>query len=98
MAIGIITGIIIIILAIACIAFAGYCYEQNNDGVGTISTILTFALIIAFIIVPFSFHTVKTGQVAVVEHLGEAKEIKTAGTHFDLWITNKYKNAGIATI
>jgi regulator of protease activity HflC (stomatin/prohibitin superfamily) len=46
--------------------------------------------IIAFFIVPFSFHTVDTGEVAVVKHLGEAREVKEAGTHYNLWITDKY--------
>ncbi len=44
-----------------------------------------------FLFIPFSFHTVDTGEVAVVKHMGEAKEIRPAGTHFDFWITRKYE-------
>jgi regulator of protease activity HflC (stomatin/prohibitin superfamily) len=91
MAIGIITGIIIIILAIVSGFIASTCYDNDNNVAGTVATIVTIALVIAFILIPFSFHTVKTGQAAVVEHLGEAKEVKTAGTYFDFWITNKYR-------
>lgn len=47
-------------------------------------------LLIAFLLVPFSIHTVDTGEIAVVKHLGEIKDVRTAGTHFDFWITNKY--------
>ena len=43
-----------------------------------------------FIVVPFSFHTVETGEVAVVKHLGKAERVRTAGTYFDFWITETY--------
>ena len=48
------------------------------------------ALVIAFMFIPFSFHTVDAGEVAVVKHLGEAKEVKTSGTYFDFWVTKSY--------
>ncbi|MBR2341375.1 MAG: prohibitin family protein [Clostridia bacterium] len=41
-------------------------------------------------VVPPSIQTVEAGQVAVVKHLGEAKEIRTAGTYFDFWLTDSY--------
>mgnify|MGYP003303414200 CR=1 FL=1 len=47
-----------------------------------------FAVILA--IVPFSIQTVDAGQVAVVKHLGEAKQIRSAGTYFDFWLTDSY--------
>lgn len=43
-----------------------------------------------FLLIPFSFHTVQAGEVAVVKHLGEARTIRNAGTYFDLWITESY--------
>lgn len=52
--------------------------------------ILGVALFISFLLVPFSIHRVDAGEVAVVKHLGEAREVKTAGTYFDLWVTEKY--------
>ena len=49
------------------------------------------ALFIALtILIAPCFHTVDTGEVAVVKHLGEARDVRTAGTHFDFWITNTY--------
>ena len=42
-------------------------------------------------LVPSSFHTVEAGQVAVVKHLGEARLVRTAGTYFDFWVTEKYE-------
>lgn len=90
MAIGIILGIVIGILAIVCGAIALYCFEDDNTVGGTLSTVGAVIMVIAFIIVPFSFRTVEAGQVAVVKHLGQVKEVKTPGTYYDLWITNTY--------
>lgn len=46
--------------------------------------------LLLFIFIPFSFHTVNAGEVAVVKHLGEARGTRTAGTYFDFWITESY--------
>ena len=46
-------------------------------------------LLLTITIAP-SFHTVDTGEIAVVKYMGEAKAVRTAGTHFDFWITNTY--------
>ena len=46
---------------------------------------------IAFIIVPFSFHTVNSGELAVVKHLGKITGVREAGTNWDLWFTNSYQ-------
>lgn len=90
MAIGIFVGIAIIIAIILCGVACAYFSEEGKDTASVISGILIFALVIAFILVPFSFHTVSSGKVAVVKHLGKIEGVKTAGTHYDLWITNKY--------
>ena len=57
----------------------------------TVPLILMAVLLLAFITVPFSWHTVETGQVAVVKQLGKAKHVRTAGTYFDFWLTNSYQ-------
>lgn len=88
MALGILAAIVIIILAIVGGVIAGVV---DNGAVKVIGVLLCIAMVFAFIAVPFSFHTVDTGEVAVVKHLGKAKEVKTAGTHYDFWITNKYQ-------
>lgn len=90
MAIGIISGIIIAVM------FCGALYvaftAMDNDSVGTAvgAWISAAALVIAFVIVPFSFHTVNTGEVAVVKTLGKITDVRTAGTSFDLWVTKSY--------
>lgn len=90
MAIGIILGIILAIIAVGCIVGAIACYDNSSSVGGTICVVIAILAIIAFVIVPFSFHTVDTGEVAVVKHLGNAKEVRGSGTHYDLWITDKY--------
>lgn len=91
MAIGIISAIIIVVLAIVfgCITFG--CADNDHFVAATITGIITFALVIAFIIVPFSWHTIDSGEVAVVKKLGKIVDVKTAGTHFDTWFTHKYE-------
>lgn len=88
MALGIFAAIVIIILGIVGAVIASVV---NNGAAKVVGVLLCIAMVFAFIAVPFSFHTVDTGEVAVVKHLGKAKEVKTAGTHYDFWMTNKYQ-------
>ncbi len=44
-----------------------------------------------FVFIPFSFHTVTAGEVAVVKHLGDAVKVRNAGTYFDFWVTESYE-------
>ncbi len=90
MAIGIITGIIIAVLAIVCAAVAFYIFE-DHPVMGVIAGLLCLVFVLGFILVPFSFHTVDSGEVAVVKHLGEITHVRTAGTSFDMWFVNSYK-------
>jgi len=90
-------GLIIAILILAIIvAIAGYVYylvkSKKRTSKFLVPTLVGIALIfgITFAIVPFSFHTVNAGEVAVVKHLGKAKKIRTSGTYFDFWLTEKY--------
>lgn len=89
MAIGIFAGVLIAILAGICFTVAA-TVGDNKPFIGLVSIVLGIALVISFFFVPFSFHTVSSGEVAVVKHLGKIEDVKTAGTHFDLWATNKY--------
>lgn len=90
MAIGILTGIVIAVLAIVAFGVAFALFDNDNSVGGAIAVIVGIALGIAFICVPFSFHTVSSGEVAVVKHLGKIEDVKTPGTHYDLWFTNTY--------
>lgn len=90
MAIGILVGILIIVSAFVGFAIAGKSFDSGKEGTGAIAMIIALVLLVSFIFVPFSFHTIDSGEVAVVKHLGKIEAVKTAGTHYDLWITNKY--------
>lgn len=88
---GIFVGIIIALIAVGCIVGACTASENDSPVVATICGILAAICAIAFIIVPFSFHTVDTGEVAVVKTFGEAKEVKGPGLNYDFWMTNSYE-------
>ena len=90
MAIGILVGIAILVLTVVAIVIAGTCFSSGKNGAGSIATMVVLALLVSFLLVPFSFHTISSGEVAVVKHLGKIEDVKSAGTHYDLWITNKY--------
>lgn len=91
MAIGIIVGVILTILAIGAFVFCYMCTETDNEvGAGIWGTVGAL-LVIAFIIVPFSFHTVQTGELAVVKNMGKITHVRDAGTSFDLWFINRYQ-------
>lgn len=90
MAIGIIVGVVIITLIIGAAVWATVEFESGSDARGTVAVILAIALCLSFLVVPFSFRTVDTGEVAVVKHLGKVKTVRDAGTYYDFWMTNKY--------
>lgn len=87
---GVFVGIVIAAIAIGCGVWAGMAFENDKAVSGTIAILLCVAMVIAFIIVPWSFHTVDTGKVAVVKHFGEAKEVKTPGLNYNFWGTHKF--------
>lgn len=91
MAIGIIVGIIIAILAVAAFIFCFVCADNGHGAGAGVLGALAGVLLIAFIIVPFSFHTVETGELAVVKNMGRITHVRDAGTNWDLWFINKYQ-------
>jgi regulator of protease activity HflC (stomatin/prohibitin superfamily) len=91
MAIGFIIGIILLAACIGLGIGAYKCYDNDLDTGKTICIILTIICALAFILVPFSFHTVNSGELAVVKHLGKITGVREAGTNFDLWLTTSYQ-------
>ncbi len=89
MAVPFLCGFIIVLCAVGVLAGTITAYRRHRKCGGWIFTLLV--LILAFVTIPMSFHTVDTGEVAVVKHLGEAKSVRTAGTHFDFWLTESYQ-------
>lgn len=100
MAIAIILGIIFISLSLASATFGSVkLYANAHKRVkdpkdftkGIIGISAAIVLFIIFIFVPFSFHQIDSGEIAVVKHMGEVREVRTAGVYFDFWVTEKYQ-------
>lgn len=69
-------------------------YEVKNKSglVQFISAIVVgIVMLLTLALVPASIHQINAGEVAVVKVWGDAKEVRTAGIHFDLWISHKYE-------
>ena len=83
------------ILFIAIILVGAFLlYKERKarmSGKKLIALVILGIALVGLIVVPASFHTVEAGQIAVVKHLGEAKNIRTAGTYFDFWVTEQYE-------
>ena len=91
MVIGIIIGLVLIALAVAAFIGCYFCYDNGNGvGAGLLGTVGAL-LVLAIVIVPFSFHTIETGERAVVKNMGKITHTRDAGTNFDLWFINKYE-------
>jgi len=101
MKLGIIIGFILVAICLGAVAFGAYKLKQatsrnakmtgNTSKKGAFISFGAAALcVVLLLIVPGSFKTVETGQVAVVKLLGKAKDVKTAGTYFDFWMLNTY--------
>jgi regulator of protease activity HflC (stomatin/prohibitin superfamily) len=91
MAIGIILGIILFVAAAGLFIGAYFCADNDLTGGKVVCVILGLICCISFFIVPFSFHTVNSGEVAVVRQLGKITGTRDAGTNFDLWVTTSYQ-------
>ncbi len=91
MALGKIIGIIFLVLILGCGYFTFQAFKQKKKKNFKIGIVGVIALGILMGIISPSFHTVEAGEVAVVKHLGEARNVRTAGTYFDFWVTEKYE-------
>lgn len=90
MGLGVILGVAIGIVAAILIAVAAWNFKKYKKTAGAVFAVLACLVASLLIIVPSSIHTVDTGEIAVVKELGKIKHVRTAGTHFDLWLTNTY--------
>lgn len=108
MVFGLLFGFLFAIMTIAGILLA--CYfaykfyagtdrgskEEKRCGILRLAMIpVAIAGFVLFLFIPFSWHTIDTGEIAVVKHLGEARDTRTAGTYFDFWMTESYQRYDI---
>ena len=86
----------VLLIALALVAAIVVCViiaakqKRSRGKAPVLSIALLVVFAIALCVVPPSIHIVQTGEIAVVKHMGEAREVKSAGMHFDLWITEQY--------
>lgn len=91
MLIGIILGIFFFLVAAGGVVFAVLAWKKGKRryfkwiGLGTAGVAA-----LLFLFLPFSIHTVDTGEVAVVKHLGRATDVRVPGTYFNFWMTDVY--------
>lgn len=90
MMIGSIVGFVIVVLGAACLLGAVICFKKSKKTAGIAAGVMVLVMALLLVTIPASFHTVDTGEIAVVKELGKIKHVRTAGTHFDLWLTNTY--------
>lgn len=92
MAISLILNTIFIVLLLVGLALNAWrLYKTKFKKLNLAGTIIVLVSVVCLVLFPASFHTVEAGQIAVVKHLGEARNVRTAGTYFDFWITEKYE-------
>ncbi len=92
MTIGFLFAVVFGIGAALGVGILGYSvYKKKNRGITAIGALIGIIFAALFLTVPASFHTVNAGEIAVVKHLGEARTVRTAGTYFDFWLTEKYE-------
>jgi regulator of protease activity HflC (stomatin/prohibitin superfamily) len=91
MAVGIVVGIVFAVFFVAACILAFKGFNDCNNVLGTIGVVLALALAIGFILVPFSFHSIDTGEIAVVKRFGEITDVKGPGLNYDLWVVTKYE-------
>ena len=92
MSIGLIfNAVFIVIIAAGVGLIVKTAHKAGRIKVNGLGLFVLIVGVVGMAIVPSSFHTVEAGQIAVVKHLGEAKNVRTAGTYFDFWVTEKYE-------
>ena len=89
MAFQLIFGILFAVIGISGIGII-MTNRKKVKATAIIGAVLFLAAAVGILVVPASFHTVEAGQIAVVKHLGEAKNVRTPGTYFDFWLTETY--------
>ena len=87
----IISAVLLVLLVIGAGLVVLTLRKTRNKKINPIGVVIAIIAVVGLGLIPKSFHTVEAGQIAVVKHLGEAREVRTAGTYFDFWVTETYE-------
>ncbi len=88
---GFIFAVLFVIFIAAGVLSLISALKNKKSGKKILGLTLAFVGIIGVICIPSSFHTVDSGEIAVVKHLGKAQKVRSAGTYFDFWLTDTYE-------
>lgn len=97
MPIRILLVIVFLALLCGCIALGVLGFKKSQKGLKITGIIGAVLSLIGFLCIPFSIYTVDTGEVAVVKFLGQANNVRQAGTYFDFWVTNTIQKYDVKT-
>lgn len=82
---------VLLVFAGICCGIASFFAGKKHNARGKKSYLIAFCcVVVLFLVVPFSIHTVEPGQVAVVKVWGKATNIRSSGTYFDFWLSKQY--------
>ena len=98
---GIILGVVFGLIAVACGSIAIYHFYQTSESYskdekkqmirGKIFVAVCVLFTVLFLLIPFSIHTVQSGEIAVVKQFGKAIDTRAPGIHWDFWVTKSYE-------
>lgn len=81
-----------VIAAVLILSMAGLSFmTMKGKGNKTLNTVLIGIFALALVTVPASFHSVNTGEIAVVKQFGKIVDVREAGLKFDWWFLRKYQ-------
>lgn len=92
MVIGLVTGFLFLTVIAVALALLAYGTKKKwSSALKMIAGAVAGVFAVLLIFIPGSFHTVDAGELAVVKHLGKISGVRSAGTYFDFWMTEKYQ-------
>ena len=75
-----------------------YKKKKKNFKNGMVASLIASCVLgLAFILIPFSFHQVDTGEIAVVKQYGKVVDTRSAGLNFDWWFIRTYEKYDLKT-
>lgn len=90
MVIGIILAIVFAGLAVGAAFYSYNKFKYSSDTKkGVVASVLCIAMMICFVFIPWSFHTVDATEIGVVKQLGKLVDEEGPGTYFDFWVVRK---------
>ena len=88
---GFLFGFLFVALLCVGIALVIKGYQDESIGKSVSGWVTSVASFILFLCIPFSFHTIDTGEIAVVKEMGKVIDTREAGVHFDFWMVRTYE-------